>query len=303
MIPRLWQCERPEWWEHLLGAPFSSYAVFVLLGVYIYLRARQRRSAALLVRRLWLALIMANVTIVASGLFIGLVVRVMGGSPNSVYEGARAAWLGFGWATMVGVAAWHFKSPVTVPPVESPFSVPKRINLAFLAIFVMLIAPLVGFFRYTHSPTIQMARAILEFFPDIFSPAFQTDECLYEHELEYLAPQGGDYGPPGSLAANNAGDELGSRLRSRNLRIDIEPANRAFRSYRQKVLRGELREPKAFDGLNFRNHPRQLAELRAWAEDPRHSDESRALARRTLEEILHPPVRPEFSFGLKQKHD
>ena len=31
MIPRLWQCEEPSWWEQALSAPFSLYAVGALL--------------------------------------------------------------------------------------------------------------------------------------------------------------------------------------------------------------------------------------------------------------------------------
>jgi hypothetical protein len=301
MIPRVWQCERPEWWEHLLGVPFSSYAVLVLLAAYVYLYAGQWHRLASIVRRVGLILMAVNGAIVASGLFVGLVVRLLGGSPNTVYEGARAIWLGSGWITVGGALAWSIKQPPPPRPSDNPFPTLKRLKLALLAVVVMLMAPAIGFLRYTDSPTVQTTRAILEFFPDAFTTVLQTDECLYEHKLEYLAPGGSAYGPPGGLAATKAGDELGSRLRSRNISTDIEPANRAFRSYRQKVLRGELQEPKSFDGLKFRDHPRQLAELRAWAADTNHSDESRALARMVLERTQHPPPeQPAILFGVRQ---
>jgi hypothetical protein len=52
MLPRLWQCAEPLWWEWLLGFPLSGYALWALCVAAPLARARRGRGSVFLPRLL-----------------------------------------------------------------------------------------------------------------------------------------------------------------------------------------------------------------------------------------------------------
>lgn len=82
--------------------------------------------------------------------------------------------------------------------------------------------------------------------------------------------------------------DVGRELGRRHPHIDRQAFIDAFRSYRSKVLSGDLPEPETLEGLGCMRCPEIQQELRHWSSDERHSPGSREVAARQLDEILRP---------------
>jgi len=289
MIPRLWQCADPTWWEQLLSIPLSSYTVILLLAVYCALRGWQSGPRSRVVEKLLVVTWAANLAILGLGFLIGLVLRVGGGNPSWGYETMRLVWILAGWP-LVGLTVWRYwrRSGDTESPAQPPRWI-DRVVLTLVAGVIVSVAVLLAYVRNSEEQNVHLARNFFENVFDDFTPWFATDECLVEHSLEYLARK-----HDGTLIDFRQGPGLsaGAEINGRRPHVDPHSAVLALRSYRRKVREARLPEPETLDGLWYKRDPGVQAELRAWAQDPRHSKASRELAAQALQEILHPKPPP-----------
>jgi len=231
----------------------------------------------------------ANLAILGLGFLIGLVLRVGGGNPSWGYETTRLAWILAGWP-LVGLTVWRYgrRRGDTESPAQPPRWI-DRVVLTLVAGVIVSVALLLAYLRNSEERNVHLARSFFGGVFDMVSPWFATDECLAEHSLEYGAwiKEAADIDvrqAPGGMA------DL--ELSARYPHVDDRSYVAALRSYRRKVREGRLPNPETLVHVSCRRCPGVQAELRAWAEDPRHSKASRELAAQALQEILHPKPPP-----------
>jgi len=275
MIPRLWECEEPSWWESALGAPLSIYAVGALIvaaAVLNLLHLRVGRVA----NGLLAAITLAMMALASVGLVAGVLLRLFGANPSMAYEVVRAWWLSAGWP-LVCVTIWGRRSdlasssPVGArPPSVGAFSVGLAVTGVLLLAFRLLqgLSPaassVIGGFA---TPLVDQATTWL-----------QTDACLAAHRLEYSSL--GDNWRQFGEAADH---ELWRR------RADPSVYGFALRSYRLKVKGGELPQPQTLRAAECATCPYVRTELQAWIQDAGQSDQSRELADEALTEMQEAP--------------
>lgn len=279
MLPRLWQCADPSWWEPWASLPVSIWGLgaIVIVGGVLLLTKRPQAEHAMVVAR---NLAGATLILAVVGLAVGVPWRLLGRDPSWCYRGARLLWLFGGWP-LLAASIWHTW--------RAPPAVVHRVRRRVVFVLIGMVCFLVLSLRLAFSgdgPTSRLLRAVAIYTFDGVTPLFATDECLAEHRLEYLSRRK----DPQLDAARLPGYVIAAELAARSKYLDPNAYGYALHSYRAKVRRGDLLEPETLADAACHACPGVEQELRAWIADEGHSDDSRQLAQEALSLTLYPPI-------------
>jgi hypothetical protein len=181
VIPRLWQCAEPTWWEYLLGLPLSGYSLAILLALAPLVRAFRLPGAVLLPRAL-LHLGGAAISLLIFGILGGFFLRVAELNPSRAYETARWLWLAAGWPILAFTARMVRRNQAVLRTPRNSETVPL-VCLSVIAASAGLVVVLLQVADF------RIFRAV-RWFLDDHTTWLQTDACLAEHRLQYLCIEG-----------------------------------------------------------------------------------------------------------------
>lgn len=280
MLPRLWRCADPSWWEFWTSAPLSTLGLALLTFVSaLLLLAEHRRAEHVLV--LICNLVVSAIGLAALGLMGGLGLRLCGLDPSWLYNAAKTLWLFGGWPLLL-LHIWRIW-PVQPPPQQR---ILRRLILGVVALATVAILVVSLALNSAQGVFATLIRVSVMYPLDSVTPFVTTDECLAVHRLEYLSRH---EHPPVDLA-RLPGELADAELAARGTQVDRAVCARALHSYRTRVLRGELPDPETLDVAACKDCPGVEAELRAWTADPSHTQGSRELAHNALGLMLYAPT-------------